>query len=51
MNFKGKDDRLCCLEAYLTLTCLKNSRLTGGKIFHFNESIGLTKQFSDLYRA
>lgn len=37
MNFRGKDERLSYLEAYLTLTGLKNSRLTDGKTLHLNE--------------
>ncbi|XP_032746712.1 F-box only protein 43 isoform X2 [Rattus rattus] len=44
MDFKGKDDRFCYLEAYLTLTCLKNSRLTG-------ESLKMPQKHSASHRA
>ncbi|XP_052016696.1 F-box only protein 43 [Apodemus sylvaticus] len=45
MNFKGKDDRLCYLEAYLTcLTCLKNSRFTG-------ESLKMSQRHSASHRV
>ncbi|PNJ43953.1 FBXO43 isoform 2 [Pongo abelii] len=36
MNFKDKDERISCLEAYVTLTS-KSSRFTDGKSFHFNK--------------
>lgn len=37
MTFRGKDERLSYLEAYLTLTSVKDSRLTEGKTLHLNE--------------
>ncbi|XP_004457137.2 F-box only protein 43, partial [Dasypus novemcinctus] len=49
IDFKGKDERYSCLDAYITLT-FKNSTFADGKTFLFNKrrKFGFTKQILNM---